>query len=128
MEKLAYLDTHVVMWLYAGEMSLFPSAACELLLEAPLTISPVVLLELQYLFEIERIKVGPEKIFKDLEKSIGLKLCRMEFQKVVTGSLKQSWTRDPFDRMITAQAMIANAVLITKDESILKHYSKAVWR
>lgn len=128
MEKLAYLDTHVVMWLYAGETSLFPPAVLGLLSDAPLTISPVVLLELQYLFEIERIKTGPEKIFKSLEKSIGLKICRMDFQKVVMASLKQSWTRDPFDRLITAQATIANVPLITRDGSILKHYSKAVWR
>jgi len=128
MEKLAYLDTHAVVWLYAGESSLFPTAALNLLGEKPLIISPIVLLELQYLFEIERIKAAPEKIFKSLEKSIGLKVCRLEFQKVVTASLKQSWTRDPFDRLIVAQAMIANAALITKDESILNHYPKAVWR
>ena len=128
MEKLVYLDTHAVVWLYAAELTLFPPVALGLVVDVPLLISPAVLLELQYLFEIERIKVGPEKIFKNLEKSLGLKICRKEFQEVVTESLKQSWTRDPFDRLIVAQAVITHAPLITRDESILKHYPKAFWR
>ena len=128
MEKLVYLDTHVVVWLYSGETVLLPSSVLRLLSDSPLMISPVVLLELQYLYEIEKIKVGPEKIFKELEKTIGLKLCRLDFQKVIMESLKQSWTRDPFDRLITAHAIVVHAALITRDESILKHYPKAVWR
>ena len=128
MEKLVYLDTHMVVWLYTGETVLLPSRVLKLLSDSPLVISPVVLLELQYLYEIEKIKVGPEKIFKEMEKTIGLKLCRLDFQKVIMESLKQSWTRDPFDRLITAQAAIAHAGLITRDEAILKHYSRAVWQ
>lgn len=128
MERLTYLDTHAVVWLYAGELSLFPPGVLDLLSETTLMISPIVLLELQYLFEIGRIKAHPEKIFQSLEKSIGLKSCSIEFQKVVRGSLKQTGARDPFDRLIVSQAMIAKAALITKDEEILKNYSAAVWR
>ena len=128
MEKLAYLDTHAVIWLHMGELLLFPQATLKLLAEASLLISPVVLLEMQYLFEIERLKSGPEKIFKNLEKSLGLKVCGLEFQKIIMESLKQSWTRDPFDRLITAHAVAANATLVTRDESILKHYPKSFWR
>ena len=128
MEKLTYLDTHAVVWLYAGDMGLFPSHSLQLLAEKPFAISPAVLLELQYLWEVGRIKVDAEKIFKSLEKSIGLKLCRLEFHKIILASLKESWTRDPFDRLITAQASIAHAALITKDETILNHYPKAIWK
>lgn len=127
MEKLIYLDTHVVVWMYAGELSEFSSHLQETLAQNPLIISPIVLLELQYLLEIGRIKVGPEKIFKSLEKSVGLKICDLDFNKVVTESIKQTWTRDPFDRLIVAQAAIKKATLVTKDTTILKHYSKVVW-
>jgi PIN domain nuclease of toxin-antitoxin system len=37
------------------------------------------------------------------------------------------WTRDPFDRLITAQAASYNQVLLTKDETIRKHYANAIW-
>jgi len=46
-----YLDTHVVVWLYSGELSLLSEKACQLIEENELLISPLVLLELQYLFE-----------------------------------------------------------------------------
>lgn len=127
MEKLVYLDTHVVVWLYAGELTFFPREILRILEKEELVISPIILLELQYLLEIEKIKVGPEKIFRELETRIGLKICDREFNKVVVESLRQSWTRDPFDRLIVAQAHLAQASLITKDQFILRNYRKAVW-
>ncbi len=127
MERVAYLDTHAVVWLYAGDLSLFPKKALRLIEDAEIKISPIVQLELQYLWEVERIKVKPEKILKALETNPGIKVCAEDFEKIVAASVHQSWTRDPFDRIITAQASLADAFLITKDESIHKHYKKTVW-
>ena len=127
MEKLVYCDTHVIVLLYANELSLFPRQALRLLEHGNLFVSPVVLLELEYLYEVGKIKIDAEKIFKGLEKSIGLKTCHQDFSKIILESLKQSWTRDPFDRIIVAQASISKSSLITKDEFIHKHYSHAVW-
>lgn len=45
----------------------------------------------------------------------------------MTHALKESWTRDPFDRLIVANAKAAGAPLITKDERIRKHYRRAIW-
>ena len=45
-----YLDTHVVVWLYAGETSKLSQAAEELINTNDLLISPIVLLEMNYLF------------------------------------------------------------------------------
>lgn len=127
MERLVYLDTHVVVWLYAGDLSLFSKQSLRILKKEELVISPIVLLELQYLLEIKKIKVGPKKIFRGLEESIGLEICHHEFDRVVMESLRQSWTRDPFDRLIVAQAHLSRAPLITKDERILQNYRKAMW-
>jgi len=43
-------------------------------------------------------------------------------------ALPLDWSRDPFDRIIVAQA-IANhdAVLLTADAHIRSHYRRAVW-
>lgn len=38
-----------------------------------------------------------------------------------------SWTRDPFARIITAQAAIENYTLITIDKIIRKHYKHVVF-
>jgi PIN domain nuclease of toxin-antitoxin system len=37
------------------------------------------------------------------------------------------WTRDPFDRLIAAQALVANATLVTKDTLMSKHCPAALW-
>ncbi|MBW8060344.1 MAG: type II toxin-antitoxin system VapC family toxin [Solirubrobacterales bacterium] len=38
-----------------------------------------------------------------------------------------SWTHDPFDRLIAAHAIVADAPLITADRTILAHLPLAIW-
>lgn len=127
MEQLVYLDTHVALWLYAGEVELLSAKASASIDKNSLLISPLVLLEMQYLLEVKRIKVTPVNIFDSLTKELGVSLCERPLEQIIYQSLKYGWTRDPFDRLITAQASLDHNVLITKDESILKHYPHAVW-
>jgi PIN domain nuclease of toxin-antitoxin system len=122
-----YLDTHVVVWAYAGETERFPARVCEYIEQGDLLISPMVLLELQYLKEIGRLLVDPGVVYEGLASSIGLKVSDLGLMRVVTEAMIQPWTRDPFDSMITATARAANAVLLTKDQCILDHYEKACW-
>ena len=124
---MIYLDTHTVVWLYSGELHFFSEKACQLIEENELLISPLVLLELQYLFEIKRITVEPTVIFDSLAESVGLQKCRASFARVIAEAMRISWTRDPFDRIITATAMIHQAPLLTKDETIRREYRLAVW-
>jgi PIN domain nuclease of toxin-antitoxin system len=122
-----YLDTHVVVWLYAGETDRFSVSAVDYIEGNDLRISPAVLLELQFLREIKRITADPMLVLQTLEETIGLQLCRLDFSKVVFGALSQSWTRDPFDRMIAAQASVRNELLLTKDRIIRRNCSVACW-
>lgn len=124
---MIYLDTHVIIWLYAGEKDLFPPLAQEVLEKNDLLISPIVALELQYLFETRKIKEEARTVIDDLYTRIGLSVCQQSFEKTILASLKQSWTRDTFDRIIVAQALLQNLPLLTKDKTIRKHYSKATW-
>ena len=38
-----------------------------------------------------------------------------------------TWTRDPFDRVIVANAALNGNILISKDQNILEHYIHARW-
>jgi len=42
-------------------------------------------------------------------------------------ALTLSWTRDPFDRLISAHAIATETVLVTKDRNIREHVSLAWW-
>lgn len=124
---MIYLDTHVAVWLYAGDLTRFSPVALELLRSEDLIISPMVELELEYLREIERITVQSSLIIESLSQTVGLQVCDLPFAQVVTESILHNWTRDPFDRIIVAQACARQARLLTKDRNIQQHYSQAVW-
>jgi PIN domain nuclease of toxin-antitoxin system len=91
-----------------------------------LRLSPMVQLELRYLFEIKRMKYSSEKLLAALRLEIGLQICDIPFPEVAQQALTERWTRDPFDRIIVAQARLNKATLITRDRHILKHYVHAL--
>ena len=124
---MIYLDTHVVAWLYAGELDLLPGPVRDLLECEELLISPMVELELQYLHECGRTALPGSVVVDALESEIGLGRCGLPFGQVVAEALREDWTRDPFDRLIVAQARARRLPLLTRDESILDHYDGAVW-
>ena len=124
---MIYLDTHVVVWLYAGNTELLSKTAVEYIEKNDLYISPIVYLELKFLYEISRIKVAPAEILENLSASIGLSVCDKKFFQVINESISLNWTRDPFDRIIVANAIANDAVLITKDIRILENYLNARW-
>lgn len=125
---MIYLDTPVLVWLYAGKTELLSKKGVGLLEKEELFISPVIRLELQFLFEIGRTSVNSETICRDLGMRLDIRECNLAFSSVITRSLEESWTRDPFDRMIVAQAALQNgASLLTKDRRIQENYKNAVW-
>jgi PIN domain nuclease of toxin-antitoxin system len=128
MADLIYLDTHVVVWLYAsGAAGLSPRAADEIEAAAEIRCSPIVRLEVQYLFEVGRIKEPALVVMDALAAALGLRICETPFFGVVREAERQSWTRDPFDRLIVAQAQLNSALLLTKDDTIHAVYPRAVW-
>jgi len=84
-------------------------------------------LELSYLHQIGRINVPPADLLSELSEPLSLRQCGQDFALIVGYAQDLVWTRDPFDRLIVAQAMAANARLITRDESIRQNFSGAVW-
>ncbi len=124
---MIYLDTHVVVWLYSGLTDKLTDIAKSLINDNEVYISAIVRLELQYLYEIKRIKDEPDVIISDLSAHIGLKICNKNFNDIISITLTITWTRDPFDRIITANALLNNNILLSKDQNILNNYPYAKW-
>jgi PIN domain nuclease of toxin-antitoxin system len=66
-------------------------------------------------------------IVADLADRIGLRVCEKDFNVIVSQAIKFSWTSDPFDRLIVANAALNQNTLISKDQNILKNYLHARW-
>lgn len=124
---MIYLDTHVVAWLYVGDLSVFGSEAIRAIETDSLMISPVVALELTYLHEIGRVKTQPSLILDYLTTHLDLTVCPLSFERVIAAAINQAWTRDPFDRIIVGHAAIQKCGLVTKDRMIRDHYAESIW-
>jgi PIN domain nuclease of toxin-antitoxin system len=115
------------MWLYAGEWRRLTVAARKAIGQGDLLLSPMAVLELEFMSEIGRIEPAASKVIEALSAEVGLRVCDLPFAVVVQHALKEKWGRDPFDRLIVANARAADATLVSKDTRILRHYSRAVW-
>ncbi len=124
---MIYLDTHVVAFLYEDAGASLPPLSRSLIAENELLLSPMVVLELQYLFEIKRLTVPPGTIIGTIQRAARLRLCDLPFEEVARAALQETWTRDPFDRIIVAQARLREIILITKDRMIREQYERATW-
>ncbi len=124
---MIYLDTHVVVWLYTGLTENLSDVAKSLINDHELYISPIIRLELQYLYEIDRITASSDEIVSDLSNRIDLKICSKDFNLIIEQALHINWTRDPFDRLIVSHAQINENILLTKDHKILANYQYSVW-
>jgi PIN domain nuclease of toxin-antitoxin system len=124
---LIYLDTHVVAWLYAGAARKLTPLAKREIEQGELRVAPIVQLELEYLFELGRVRERAAPVLATLANRTGLAMCDRHPVHVMARACELSWTRDVFDRMIVAQASINADLLLTADETIRKHYPKARW-
>jgi PIN domain nuclease of toxin-antitoxin system len=125
--SVVFLDTHIVVWLYAGLVEKISEKAKQAIEANDLLISPMVRLELQYLFEIGRLSVKPDTIIKNLFAAIGLGISETPLPQIIERALKINWTRDVFDRLLSAEAMVIGGGLITADDSIKSNLKLAIW-
>ncbi len=125
---IAYLDTNVLFWLCENQLDRISRPALDALNRNDLLISPMVMVELTYLHEIGRSRRVAQDIVKQLREQLGMRVCDRSFADVAETATFESWTRDPFDRMIVAHAKANGyAALVTADEKIRQHYPRAVW-
>ena len=126
--SVAYVDTHLCIFLHAGDVGEISKEALRQVESNDLLISPMVLLELGYLFRKKKVNAPAPELFATLNSSFGISLCTLPFTEIAMEALNIEWVSDPFDRIIVANAKINNeATLITRDRLIRKNYPPAVW-
>jgi PIN domain nuclease of toxin-antitoxin system len=92
-----------------------------------LRFSPIAALELGYLHEVGRARDPLAVMLDALRRDIGLEVDDASFAEVARAAVGLTWTRDPFDRLIAAHAVVADATLLTADRTLLEHLPQATW-
>jgi PIN domain nuclease of toxin-antitoxin system len=120
------LDTHIAVSLYEGKVAGLSDKAKRAIDSQPISISAMVLLEIEMLFEIRRIRYGADHVANYLTKHLDVSIAPQKFSDITQHALSLSFTRDPFDRLITAHAALMKAPLITFDKVIKANYLRAM--
>lgn len=126
---ITYLDTSAAVWLAQRSLDRISPVALDHLTQATdRRLSPTVLLELQFLYEIGRILLPAADILRKLQAEFAVAVCDFSFPLIADTALTENWTRDPFDRLIVAHAR-ANSLswLVTSDRRIREAYPRALW-
>lgn len=113
--------------MYEGRARRIPRAIRERIETETIAVSPVVELELTYLYEIGRVSEPASAPLASLRRSLGLGVADVSLAELVQAATNLFWTRDPFDRLIAAHAIVANAPLVTADDTIRENLPLAIW-
>jgi len=120
-----FLDTHAAVMLWNGDA--LGRKSEDLLERSAIFVSPVVRLELAFLKEVGRLKPLPDEILGALSSDYGTVQSDDPLHAVVAKAMDLDWTRDPFDRLLVATAVLHKAPFVTRDEQILEHFQDALW-
>lgn len=125
---VSYIDTQTAVWLAQRDFKKISPKAREQIRSTSLLMSPLVVVELEFLLEIGRILMGGEEVRLILHADFGVSLCDLDLTAIMKSALTEKWTRDPFDRLIVAHAKAKGFVpLVSADRKIRENYPRAVW-
>jgi PIN domain nuclease of toxin-antitoxin system len=126
--SIAYLDTQVVVWLHEAKVRKLTIAAKREIERRDLLVSPMVFLEIDFLYRRRKVRHSAAKVYDSLRASIGVLLCDFPFPAIAMKAIECGWTDEPFDKIIVAHAWANDeSLLITADQNIREHYARAVW-
>jgi len=115
------LDTHFLLWILLGSKRLeeFPWLSRY----RPWGVSPISLLEIQFLSEVGRVEVQGPEFYEVLRADPRFVIDEVALVPLVTKAISLEWTRDPFDRLLTAHSLARRVPLCTLDRSVRQHHT-----
>jgi PIN domain nuclease of toxin-antitoxin system len=115
------LDTHFILWIVSGAQRLAEFPWIERY--RPWGVSPVSLLEIQYLAEIGRIEVKNPQFFDALAEDPRFIIDEVPLVPLIRRASELTWTRDPFDRLLAAHSSVRRLPLCTTDRVVRLHHT-----
>lgn len=109
------LDTHTLIWRLIQPSKLSPKAKSVFSdARAHFIVPTMALLEVQYLVEINRVKLDLSATLDALRSTPQFEIAGFDEMSLIH-AMSLTTTRDPFDRIILAQALSTSTFILTKD-------------
>jgi PIN domain nuclease of toxin-antitoxin system len=124
------LDTHVFLWL-AGDDTRLSAKVRELALDAgnPLSLSVASVWELAIKASLGKLRldVGLGELIESQRAALGLTMLRIETAHVLEVETLEYHHRDPFDRLLVAQARVERLTIVSRDTRLDDYDVERVW-
>ncbi|MEW2445843.1 type II toxin-antitoxin system VapC family toxin [Micromonospora marina] len=110
------LDTHVALWAITGDATLGVEFLDRLRHDPDVFLSPVSLWEITIKQQAGKLSGPPD--LAERVRDMGFRELPVTHDHAITAGRLPSHHRDPFDRMLVAQAITEDLTLATRDASI----------
>ena len=124
-QSLILVDTHILLWINSGHWKKIGTQTLKYLNKRKILISPICLLETDYLNEIGRIQENSNSVLANLLTGNNIELNDISTYALTSQAAEIDWTRDIFDRLLVAHTKVLGIELVTHDRKILKHFDMA---
>lgn len=113
------LDTHVLLWWLAGDPSLPDEVGERIDTELDVFVSPASIWEIEIKKAIGKLK-APSDLVDVIEES-GVSELPIRYRHAELAGRLPPVHRDPFDRLLVAQAMSERLTLVSRDADIRRY-------
>jgi Uncharacterized protein conserved in bacteria len=113
------LDTHVVLWGITADSSLSDEFLDRLRHDPDIFLSPVTLWEI--IIKQAAGKLGGPPDLAERVRDMGFRELPVTHAHAIAAGRLPVHHRDPFDRMLIAQAIVENLTLVTRDAGIRRY-------
>ncbi|HLP47509.1 MAG TPA: type II toxin-antitoxin system VapC family toxin [Candidatus Kapabacteria bacterium] len=123
------LDTHTFIWFINGDECLSIKARKEILKASNSKfISIASIWEMAIKISLEKLNINYpfKEVFHQIQEN-GFVILPVIFEHTDLVSQLEFYHRDPFDRLLIAQAIWEEMTIISKDEKFLKYPVKTTW-
>ena len=123
------IDTHLLIWTAAGEDARVPLRVRRWMDENSCFVSAVSGYEIAQKFRIGKLPQAAAMLrnFDRWVRELGFVLLPLTAAHAVRAGLLEGEHRDPFDRLLAAQAEAENMMLLSNDEKLDGFGMKRVW-
>jgi PIN domain nuclease of toxin-antitoxin system len=118
------LDTHALLWAALDDVRLSAAARAVLLkTENDLYLSAASAWEIMIKYQAGKLRLPqtPDRFLRSCLSLLALEPLSVTFDHAVKVETLPDFHRDPFDRILVAQAQSENLILLTKDD-VFRHY------